>query len=149
MNERLLPLGLMLLPMLAWGAVEHAPDGHAAHPGVQEAATRTIEVSMDDRMRFLPAKIEVAAGETVRFIVRNQGSLAHEMVLGTLAELQAHAAHMRAHPEMRHVEENAVSLAPQQQGELLWTFSEPGVVDFACLLPGHFEAGMAGRVEVL
>ena len=103
---------------------------------------------MDDRMRFEPAYIEVKAGETVRFRVRNDGQLPHEMVIGTLDELQAHAEQMRDMPGMPHDEPNAVTLDAGQQGDLLWHFSQPATLDFACLIAGHLEAGMKGSIEV-
>ncbi|WP_349772134.1 cupredoxin domain-containing protein [Stutzerimonas nitrititolerans] len=125
---------------------EHtSPSRHADHPA---AVDRTIEVSMDDRMRFEPAHIEVKAGETVRFQVRNDGQLPHEMVIGTLDELQAHAEQMRDMPGMPHDEPNAVALDAGQQGDLLWHFSQPATLDFACLIAGHLEAGMKGSISV-
>ena len=82
----------------------------------------------------------VKAGETVRFRVRNDGQLPHEMVIGTLDELQAHAEQMRDMPGMPHDEPNAVALDAGQQGDLLWHFSQPATLDFACLIAGHLEA---------
>lgn len=72
----------------------------------------------------------------------------HEMVLGTLDELQKHAALMRKFPEMEHDDPNAVSIEPGQTGELVWRFTKTGDFDFACLVPGHFEAGMRGKIVV-
>ncbi len=125
---------------------EHAsPSGHANHPA---SIDRTIEVSMDDRMRFEPAYLEVKAGETIRFRVKNNGQLPHEMVIGTLDELQAHAEQMRNMSDMSHDEPNAVALEAGQQGDLLWHFSQPATLDFACLIAGHLEAGMKGSISV-
>lgn len=130
-----------------------AGAGHAAvdigHPGDMAQASRTVEVSMDDMMRFSPARIDVAAGETVRFVVHNNGDIAHEMVLGSLEDLRAHAVQMREQPGMAHAEQNAVSLEGKASGELVWTFGQAGTVDFACLLPGHSEAGMVGQISVI
>lgn len=127
--------------------------GHAAvdigQPGDAAQASRTVEVSMDDMMRFSPARIDVAAGETVRFVVHNNGDIAHEMVLGSLEDLRAHAVQMREQPGMAHAEQNAVSLEGKASGELVWTFGQSGTVDFACLLPGHSEAGMVGQISVI
>jgi len=125
---------------------EHAaPTGHADDPA---SISRTVEVSMDDRMRFEPAHLEVKAGETVRFRVKNDGQLPHEMVIGTLDELQAHAEQMRDMPGMPHDEPNAVALDAGQQGDLIWHFSQPATLDFACLIAGHLEAGMKGSINV-
>lgn len=141
------------------GGHRHATDGHATgHEGMHDAGagrpgdpakvSRTIEVAMDDNMRFTPDRIRVKAGETVRFFVRNGGKLQHEFVLGTMAELKEHAAMMRKQPEMKHAEPNMASLGPGKLGGIVWQFDKPGTVDFACLIPGHLEAGMAGKIEV-
>ncbi|MBC8650245.1 cupredoxin family protein [Pseudomonas sp. MTM4] len=124
---------------------EHTSTGHAGDPA---RISRTVDVSMDDRMRFEPAHLAVEAGETVRFRVKNNGQLPHEMVIGTLAELQAHAEQMRTMPDMPHDEPNAVALEAGQQGDLLWHFSQPATLDFACLIAGHLEAGMKGSISV-
>lgn len=125
--------------------------GHAAALGAPASlkdATVTVEVLMNDTMRFSPERITIKRGETVRFVVRNQGSAKHEMVLGTLAELKEHAALMRKFPSMEHEDPNAISVEPGKTGEFAWTFSKAGSFDFACLVPGHFEAGMKGRIIV-
>lgn len=103
---------------------------------------------MNDTMRFTPNVISVEAGETVRFLVRNAGKLPHEMVLGSAAALKAHAAEMQKMPGMEHVEPNMITVAAGQQSELVWRFDMAGTVDFACLIPGHMEAGMVGKVKV-
>ncbi|MCU0764635.1 MAG: cupredoxin family protein, partial [Burkholderiaceae bacterium] len=102
-----------------------------------------------DTMRFAPADLTVRQGETIRFIVRNDGKVMHELVLGTLQELQQHAEWMRRFPNMEHEEPYMVHLAPGQSGEVIWQFTEPGEFHFGCLVPGHFEAGMKGRVRVV
>jgi uncharacterized cupredoxin-like copper-binding protein len=117
-------------------------------PGDAKRVSRTVEVSMDDDMRFKPASISVKRNETIRFVVRNVGKLKHEMVLGRLGDLKQHALAMRASPAMEHEEPNAVEVDPGKTGTLVWQFTRAGTVDFACLEPGHFEAGMVGRVAV-
>jgi uncharacterized cupredoxin-like copper-binding protein len=99
-------------------------------------------------MRFLPDSIRVKRGETIRFIVRNTGKVKHEMVLGTIKELKEHAELMRKFPEMEHADPNQVSVDPGMTGELVWQFTTAGTFDFACLVPGHFESGMVGKVRV-
>jgi uncharacterized cupredoxin-like copper-binding protein len=103
---------------------------------------------MNDTMRFKPENIKVKRGETIRFIVRNTGKVKHEMVLGTIGELKKHAELMRKFPEMEHADPNQVSVDPGMTGELIWQFTKAGTFDFACLVPGHFEAGMVGKVRV-
>ena len=125
-------------------------DAEAAigQPGVAAKATRTINVDMTDGMRFTPADINVKQGETVRFVVKNSGQLKHELVLGTEKELKEHYEIMKKNPEMEHADPNMVSLAGGKTGEIVWQFTKAGKVDFACLQPGHYDAGMKGAVNV-
>jgi uncharacterized cupredoxin-like copper-binding protein len=111
-------------------------------------AARVIEVDMNDTMRFTPAEIAVKRGDTVRFVVRNLGKLPHEMVLGTMKELREHAEHMKEHPGMEHSEPNMLHLAPGARGEMGWQFTRAGEFHYGCLEPGHFEAGMVGKITV-
>ena len=126
-------------------------EGHAARlgePGDPEKASRIIEVQMSDAMRFTPSSIRVKRGETVKFVLRNTGRVKHEMVLGTIKELKEHAALMQKFPDMEHADPNMVTVEPGKTGELVWRFTKAGTFDFACLQPGHFEAGMVGKVAV-
>lgn len=130
---------------------ERSAEGHAAaigSPGDPGKVTRTVEVEMSDSMRFKPDRIDVKSGETIRFVVRNIGKLEHEMVLGTMEDLKEHAEEMRESPHMEHAEPNEVSVPPGETGELIWHFTKAGTVPFACLEPGHFEAGMIGEIRV-
>ena len=122
----------------------HDAIGRAGDPGKVD---RVVEIVASE-FRFSPARVSVKRGQTIRFLVRNEGRLAHEMMLGTMAELKEHAALMRRFPNMEHDEPNQVSVAPGGTGEIVWRFTRSGVVDFACLIPGHMEAGMAGAVKV-
>ncbi|MGK6306162.1 cupredoxin domain-containing protein [Variovorax sp. DT-64] len=117
-------------------------------PGVAAKATRTVKVDMTDGMRFNPSSINVKQGETVRFVVTNSGKLKHELVLGTEKELKEHYELMKKNPEMEHADPNMVTLAAGKTGEIVWQFTKAGKVDFACLQPGHYDAGMKGAVNV-
>lgn len=132
--------------------VGHAEDGGTVHgvgkPGDPNKVSHAIQVVMSDDMKFTPAQINVKRGETIRFVVRNAGQVKHEMVIGSMAELKQHAALMRKMPGMEHADPNMVTLAPGESGELIWQFTKAGRFDFACLQPGHFEAGMMGTVSV-
>jgi uncharacterized cupredoxin-like copper-binding protein len=109
---------------------------------------RTIEIRMSDDMRFRPDRIEVREGETIRFVVRNAGKVLHEMVIGTAQELAGHAALMQKFPGMEHDEPYMAHVKPGRKGALVWNFNRPGTFQFACLIPGHFEAGMKGTIVV-
>lgn len=132
-------------------AGKSAGHGHAAtlgKPGDPKKVGRTVEITMDDSMRFRPASVEVKRGETVRFLLKNEGKLRHEMVLGTLAELKKHAELMARFPQMEHADPNQASVEPGRAGALVWQFTKAGTFDFACLQAGHYEAGMKGKIVV-
>ena len=144
-----------LLTLVAMGASAsgthaggHEPDQAVGKPGVAAKITRTIQVDMTDAMRFTPAEIRVKQGETVRFVVKNSGQIKHELVLGTEKELKEHYEVMKKNPEMEHDEPSMVTLASGKTGEIIWQFTKAGKVDFACLQPGHYDAGMKGAVTV-
>lgn len=143
----------IFLAMTALASGKHA-DAHGGadeigRPGAASAVTRTVTVSMTDDMRFNSSKIAVKQGETIRFVVKNPGKLKHEMVLGSQKELKEHYDMMNKMPEMEHADEaNKVTVAPGKSGEIIWQFTKAGKVDFACLQPGHYDAGMKGVVIV-
>ena len=116
--------------------------------GQATASTRTINLRMTDDMRFTPNQIHVKLGETVRIRVANAGQVMHEIVLGTAQTLDAHAQAMLQQPGMAHGEAFMAHVPPQANGELVWTFNRPGTFDLACLIAGHYQAGMRGTVTV-
>lgn len=131
------------------GNASIATDQHAfGMQGDPKAATRTIAVTMDDTMRFVPSALEVKQGETVTLVIRNRGKVMHELVLGTPADLAQHAEEMRKHPGMEHDEPFMAHVKPGATQRLTWRFTQAGTFAFACLVPGHFEAGMKGVVAV-
>jgi uncharacterized cupredoxin-like copper-binding protein len=117
-------------------------------PADPRQAKRSIRVEMNDNMRFTPAQITVARGEVVRFVAANKGQVLHEMVLGTMEDLKQHAEVMKKQPAMAHDEANMVNVAPGKTGEIGWRFTRPGTFYYACLVPGHLDAGMIGKVLV-
>ena len=145
------PLSILIALLALSAGVTQAAGGHASalgKPGDPAKVDRSIEIASSDDMRFSPNEVRVKRGQTIRFRVVNGGQMKHEMVLGTLDELKKHAALMRKFPEMEHDDPNAVSIEPGQTGELVWRFTKSGDFDFACLVPGHFEAGMRGKIVV-
>jgi len=118
-------------------------------PGKLDEVSRTVTVEMSDTMRFSPENLEVKHGETLRLVVKNTGKIHHELTLGTIDDLKAHAALMLKHPNMAHKDPNMVQVEPGASGEIVWKFSQAGTIDFACLQPGHYDAGMKGKVAVL
>lgn len=116
--------------------------------GDPKKVARTIQVDMADSMRFTPSDITVRRGETVKFVVRNGGKVLHEMVLGTKKAIAEHAELMKKFPEMEHADANMAHVKPGKAGEIIWQFTQAGEFQFACLQPGHFDAGMVGKVVV-
>ena len=129
------------------GAPPHA-HGHEASQPAAEAAARTVVIDMDDSMRFAPAQWEAKQGEALRLVVINSGKARHELVIGQDKELAEHAKQMREAPQGHHHHDNAISVEPGQAAVLRWTFKTAGPWAMACFEPGHFEAGMAGRITV-
>lgn len=124
---------------------EQKPWGMAAEAS---EAQRTIDIRMTDDMKFTPSHLDVREGETLRLRAVNRGKVMHEIVIGTREELAAHAELMKKHPGMEHDEPYMAHVSPGQRGDIVWTFNRPGDFEFACLIPGHFEAGMRGTVRV-
>ena len=121
-------------------------------PGKASEVSRTIEVIMketdDGEMLFEPKEINVKKGETIRFTVMNKGELEHEFVLDNHENVMTHKAAMSKMPEMEHDDPNSVRLDSGMDGEVIWTFSNAGPFEFACLIPGHYESGMKGDITV-
>ncbi|MCL8383423.1 MULTISPECIES: cupredoxin domain-containing protein [Xanthobacter] len=147
-----------LLSAIASAAPAFADAGHAhgderayGEPGNPKQPSRVIQVVMseaDGKMQFIPNKIEIKTGEQVRFVLRNNGDLDHEIVLATLQNNLKHAEEMRKNPDMEHDDPNARRLMPKKTGEIVWKFTKAGTFDFSCLIPGHREAGMFGTIVV-
>lgn len=144
------------LPVLAHGE-QHAKKGPKAiskdeqpfgREGDPKKVSRTVNVDMSDKMRFTPAELTVKRGETIRFRVKNSGQVLHEMVLGTMDELKKHAEMMRKHPGMEHDEPYMAHVAVGKTETMVWQFTKAGEFYYGCLVPGHFEAGMIGKVTV-
>lgn len=142
---------LIATAVLADAGHKHASENEDAaigKPGEADKVSRIINVKMSDAMRFTPSRITVKRGETVKFVAKNTGKVKHEMVLGSADELKEHAELMRKFPDMQHADPNQVSVEPGKTGEIVWQFTQAGTFEFACLQPGHFEAGMVGKVIV-
>jgi uncharacterized cupredoxin-like copper-binding protein len=141
------------LAALVWSDSARGDAGHKhaprfGRPGDPTKVNRTIEVRMTDAMRFEPAEIRVRTGEHVRFKIANAGIHKHEFVLGTIRELREHAEAMKKNPDMEHEDDHQLMLAGGKSGELVWQFTLGGTFHFGCLLPGHFDQGMVGRIVV-
>ena len=123
----------------------------AGEPGDPKKPARIVQVTMreaDGKMMFLPDRVEVKRGEQVRFMIQNAGLLDHEFILATTDENLKHAEEMKKNPEMEHDDPNAKRVAPGKNSQIVWRFTKAGEFEFGCLIPGHREAGMTGKVIV-
>lgn len=134
------------------GAALASPSARAhGGPGVPVAiqpGLRSVTIEMDDSMRYRPSVIHAKRGEALRIVGINHGRLAHEIVLGTREELEAHRLHMREHPGMVHDDPNMMEVPPGATREMGWRFTSAGDFLYGCLMPGHYEAGMVGKIVV-
>ncbi|MBA3505436.1 MAG: cupredoxin family protein [Betaproteobacteria bacterium] len=124
---------------------EQKPFGIAGNP---TKVSRTVNMDASDEMRFSPAVLNVKLGETIRFRLKNTGKTMHEMVIGTLPDLKEHAELMKKFPDMEHEEPYMAHVKPGATEEIVWQFNRAGEFNYACLIPGHFEAGMIGKAIV-
>lgn len=139
---------------LAHEGETHRPGGWSfGQPGLAKDVTRTIRIEADE-YSFAPAEIAVRVGETVKFVVVNNGKLMHELTIGDAAEQEAHQQSMSKMSDMKHDEgthqmpANAVHVPPGQTRELTWAFTKAGKLMIACNYPGHSMLGMVGSLDV-
>ncbi|MEC4876308.1 cupredoxin family protein [Pseudomonas sp. NC26] len=157
-------LAVVSLPSLADSGKSFA----FGEPAPAAKATRTVEVVLKD-IAFEPKDLQVKAGETVRFVLINEGQLPHEFNLGDKAMHAEHQKEMLAmqgklftagmnnegmeHGQMDHGVHghdggNTVLVQPGQRAELTWTFRKSAPIEFACNVPGHYQAGMVGALTI-
>jgi uncharacterized cupredoxin-like copper-binding protein len=163
MKRLLLAAPVALLMFAPPGLAAEGPPGHshghsdghqafsAGEPGDPKKPARIVPVVMreaDGKMIFVPEKMEVRRGEQVRFLLTNTGELDHEFVLASTEDNLKHAELMKKDPEMGHDDPNSKRLKPRAKSEIVWRFTRVGTFEFACLIPGHREAGMIGTVVV-
>ncbi|MGA0025385.1 MAG: cupredoxin domain-containing protein [Burkholderiales bacterium] len=160
--KSLLLIATLAMVTLSTGAIAHGEKPHArkfsalqlseehafGKAGDPKKVSRTITFNMSDNMRFDPSLITVKQGETIRFVAKNNGRIMHELVIGTMKELKAHAEQMKKFPGMEHDDPYMAHVAPGKTEEIIWQFTKAGDFDFACLIAGHFEAGMVGKIKV-
>jgi uncharacterized cupredoxin-like copper-binding protein len=168
-----LSAAIILVATQGWAAGLHI-DGHDAKPnigipGKTSDASRTIEIKMFDNY-YEPENISVSEGETILFVVKNAGELVHEFNIATSAMHAAHQEEMMKMMEhgalesdkinhemmkmdmgggktMEHSDPNSILLEPGKSGEVVWKFIKASALEFACNIPGHYEAGMMGEIN--
>jgi uncharacterized cupredoxin-like copper-binding protein len=144
---------ILTMPLVA--AAHENEHFSAGEPGDPKQSARVIKVVMREeatkggtKMLFEPAHISVRKGEEIRFVLSNDGTESHEFVLATVTENRKHAQLMKKYPHMEHDDPNAKRLTPFTDGEIVWKFTKRGTFEYACLIPGHREAGMHGTIDV-
>lgn len=169
----LLGAAALALPGAALADAGHSHGALIGEPAKASAKTRTVKVTLGDSY-YEPESIQVKAGETVRFVLTNEGELLHEFNIGTAAmhaEHQKEMAMMVDHgmltptgidetmmnmdhskmdgmgSGMKHDDPNSALVEPGKTKELVWKFPKATELEFACNMPGHYEAGMVGKVD--
>jgi uncharacterized cupredoxin-like copper-binding protein len=134
----------------AAGPLSSPSDTASSQPAASAAApVRELRIEMDDTMRFSPSTLTVVAGEPVKLVIVNRGKLTHELVIGTAAELAHHQREMKsAGAAHHHHSDSEISVEPGQTREVVRVFDKSGELGIACFEPGHYEAGMKGKIQV-
>ena len=138
-------------PAANQGHAHHHGDHHhspAGGPGDPAKVSQVFKVSMLDSMRFEPAAFEVTAGQTVKFVVTNNGKTRHEFGIGTHDEQAVHAEMMLADPHMKHEDGTVITVEPGKTKALVWRFANAGEYEAGCQVPGHYPAGMKATIAV-
>ena len=105
----------------------------------------TVEVDIEHSL-YTPTELRVVEGTRVRFVVVNGDPIAHELIVGPPDVHARHATGTEAeHPSIP----GEVSVGADLTAVTTFTFDEPGTFEFACHLPGHYEHGMHGDIEVV
>jgi uncharacterized cupredoxin-like copper-binding protein len=150
-NLTALTVAFGLVAAMSATAAHESEQFSAGEPGDPKQTARVVKVIMREdgkKMLFEPAYISVHKGEQIRFVLNNDGTESHEFVLATVAENRKHAQLMKEHQHMEHDDPNAKRLTPFTEAEIVWKFTRRGTFEYACLIPGHHEAGMHGMIDV-
>ena len=143
MNNRIKLQGVLFLAFLPLAQAGTMPAPEKTKPN-----ERVIRITALD-IRFDKTRLSARAGETVRFIVTNKGRLTHEFTIGDAREQAEHEKEMQRMNGITMPDEpNAITLKPGETKTLIWTFGKEPVVEFACHAPGHYAAGMVGKISV-
>lgn len=125
------------------GTGANATRGDVLGPGA-------VTVNMTIRhTRFAPDRLRVASGTTVRFVVRNDDPIGHELIVG---DDGVHARHETGTEPTHAPRPGEMSIPPGATMETTFQFTGTtgaGSVLFACHLPRHLRYGMSGTVEVV
>jgi uncharacterized cupredoxin-like copper-binding protein len=124
----------------AVAATVDAPPAAALGP---DPVTVVVDV---EHSRFLPSDLRVVEGTEVRFVLRNGDPINHELIVGPE---DVHARHRHGTEREHEARDGELSVGPDGQGVTSFRFDDPGLVEMACHLPGHYAFGMHGEIEVV
>ncbi|HEY3062023.1 MAG TPA: heavy metal translocating P-type ATPase [Chloroflexota bacterium] len=110
--------------------------------------SRTMQVNTTEALRFTPDQLSVRAGETIAFEITNPGAVPHEFFIGTPAEQQEHEREMIEDGAQMPAEPGQVDVPAGQTVRLIYTFDQPGTLEYGCHVPGHYPAGMRGTITI-
>jgi uncharacterized cupredoxin-like copper-binding protein len=140
-------IALAVAAAVAATAGGYAMAGRADGQPVEALGPDPVTVVVDiEHSRFLPSYLRVEAGTEVRFVVSNGDPINHELIVGPP---DVHARHRNGTEAYHPPKPGELSLGPDEQGVTTYVFNEPGTVELACHLPGHYDFGMRGEIEVV
>ena len=139
-------LGILTAVILAGGC---GGGSHGSHGSTAEA-DRTVFITMRD-ISYEPVAVTVNAGETVKFVFRNEGDIRHDAFLGDEAAQADHEEKMRKEGSGGmdgHHGDDAITVGPGRTGSLTHTFKAGDALLIGCHEPGHYATGMKIAVTV-
>jgi uncharacterized cupredoxin-like copper-binding protein len=132
------------MKLLVFSLVGALVVGAAALPDSGGSETRTIVVRIE-HSQFQPSDLSFKRGEAVRFVIRNDDPIDHEFILGD-QEVQ------ERHEDGREQEHGAIpgeiSIDAGKEASTTYVFERRGSFIYGCHLPGHYDYGMKGTVQV-
>ena len=160
---------LIIILFLIPNILNAGPIKAIGEKGKSLEVNRVIQINMYDNY-YKPNKIEVKKGETIKFVVKNQGELVHEFNIATKQMHLKHQPEMmmlvengiilidkidrqkmmemsKKNPSMAHSHSNSVLLSPGESDILIWKFSNSAKLEVACNVPGHYKAGMIAKID--
>jgi uncharacterized cupredoxin-like copper-binding protein len=119
-------------------------------PATGAKPDKVVHVVLNDDMSInFVRDIKIEPNDVVQFVVMNKGKIDHEFAIGSVAEMAEHREMMKDMSDHHHHDSgNAVTVKPGKAKQLLWHFHGESEVEFACNIPGHYEAGMGKKIEL-
>jgi azurin len=140
--------------------IAKTPAAAPAPAASKAGAPRVIEITANDQMKFSVTTIEAKAGEQIKVVLTNAGTLpkeamGHNWVLlkaGTDAAAFSAAAITAKDKDYipdsmkDQVIAHTALLGPRKSDEVTFTVPPAGEYPFLCSFPAHFAVGMKGTL---